>query len=248
MRILLVSVALLTFAVSLNAQALPAADEVVAKVKANAFQSYTSLPDFICTERISSTSEEKGRFIEHRTIDSLFASARVNDGAGRFSIQESRELRAIDGKLAEKNAKMPKAPYLVTGMAVSGAIMVFGVNGAYTYRAVGFEKAGDISALKIEFDTKPGQTTITGNIGRISSGVVLVDMESMQPVHIEFRSKNSDGFFSEDFTLVTLDQKAYWLPRTVKAEMKDKDTTLTFVAEYSDCRKFQVSAQIKTVP
>jgi hypothetical protein len=247
MRILPIPLVLLALAVSLNAQTLPSADEVVAKVKANAFQSYTSLPDFVCTERITSTSAEKGRFIEHRAIESLFSSTRVNSGSGYFSIQESREIRAIDGKLAEKNAKMPKVPYLVTGMAVSGAIMVFGTDAARSYKALGLEKTGDISALRIAFDTKPGQTAITGKIGRASSGAVLVDMESMQPVHIEFRSKDPDGFFSEDFKLVTLDQKAYWLPRTVQAEMKNKDTTLTFVAEYIDCRKFEVSVQIKPI-
>ena len=53
---------------------------------------------------------------------------------------------------------------------------------------------------------------------------------------------------SADFQSIQIEQNAYWLPRLVKAEaLTEKNETATYVAEYTDCRKFEVTVKIRPV-
>ena len=52
-----------------------------------------------------------------------------------------------------------------------------------------------------------------------------------------------------DFQSIEIDGNPYWLPRLVKAEATTaKNESLTYIAEYTDCKKFEVRVEIRPVP
>src|SRR4030095_9682139 len=84
---------------------------------------WNSLPDFVCKERIVSSTVEKGKTKEQHVIESVFLAQRKTktqkDETRLYSIVEYREVTAIDNKAAPKNAKMPSAPLLFDGLAAN---------------------------------------------------------------------------------------------------------------------------------
>lgn len=214
-------------------------------------QVWNSLPDFVCKERIVSRTVEKGKTKEQRVLESVFMAQRKTqtraDGVPVYSIVESRELTAIDGKPA-KDQKIPSAPLLFEGLAAnilfvadvprSHVSFIEGLEGRLTMR-IGFATRNSREFLQLEFPA-----AVTG---------VQFDMEAAKTLHVESRFGALHGGsgipVSADFQSIEIDGKAYWLPRLVKAEtVIAKDSTATYTAEYSDCKKFNVSVQIRAVP
>jgi hypothetical protein len=75
--------------------------DILEGVSKNVKESQASLPDFLCNERVTSTTYRSGKKRDQKTVESI------------YSIQQSREHReilAIDGKPAKKGAKMPGLP------------------------------------------------------------------------------------------------------------------------------------------
>jgi hypothetical protein len=77
-------------------------DEVVAAVSKNVDTFWNQLPDFICNEKITSTSFESGKIRDQKIVESIFTSSRKSG--------PQRQITSIDGKPAKKNAKMPDLP------------------------------------------------------------------------------------------------------------------------------------------
>jgi hypothetical protein len=214
-------------------------------------QVWNSLPDFVCKERIVSSTVEKGKTRQQRVLESVFMAQRKSqtraDGVPVYSIVESRELTAIDGKRA-KDKKIPSAPLLFDGLAANILFVadvpryqisrIEGLEGRLTIR-IGFTTANSREFLQLEFPA-----AVSG---------VQIDTQSTKTLHVESRFGTLHGGrgvpVSADFQSIELDGKAYWLPRLVKAEaVISKDTTATYTAEYTDCKKFEVSIQIRAVP
>src|SRR5437667_11059719 len=102
-------------------------NEVLGPVSQNVKEFQDLLPDFVCNERITSTRFDSGKMRKERVVDSIFTgiqrSSRENQV--RFAFVESREVVAIDGKLAPKGAPFPKLPYRFAGGFSSLLIMTF---------------------------------------------------------------------------------------------------------------------------
>src|SRR4051812_15189148 len=76
-----------------------AVSEVVAAVSKNVEEFWKMLPDFVCDEKITSTTYSSGKVREQKIVESIFTSSRKNGS--------QREIKSINGKPAKKNAKMP---------------------------------------------------------------------------------------------------------------------------------------------
>jgi hypothetical protein len=100
------AITLLSVLVLQSSTAIPSND-VVTAVSRNVQEFRDLLPDFVCTERITSAASEAGKVRSQKTVDSIFSIQKW---------REHREVTAIDGKPAKKNGKLPRLPANITGV------------------------------------------------------------------------------------------------------------------------------------
>lgn len=229
-------------------------------VRRNIIRFRDTLPDFICSEKITSRVFENGKMSKQKVIESLFTWMRKAAQPTSKMMVESREVLAIDGKPVRKGTKMPDAPFLPKEPTVNTLFILFAGDAGvapffYNYKVTGRENVGDLSALRIEFEQmKPLVESI-----RIA-GTAWIDLEFMHAVRTEFhplgfaRSSVMDDFDAystlTDYAKVEIDGKPFWLPKSVKVEGTQRKSgnsngyVARYLAEYANCRRFDVSVEI----
>ena len=211
-------------------------------------QIWSSLPDFVCNEKIVSSLVENGKTKEQRAIESVFMIQRkTKEGTAIHSIVESRELTTIGKKPAAKNAKLPELPLSFDGLAAN-ILFISDVPG-YRPGATG-DLEGRLS-VRIAFSTRKSQEFVQLEFPAVIMGA-QIDTQSSGALHVENRLaslQRAGGVpVSADFQSVVIDGKPYWLPRQVRAQAATgKNQNAVYVAEYTNCRKFEVTTQIRPV-
>jgi hypothetical protein len=265
--------ALLALGLPLLSQALwgrqsPSADEALARIHENVGRFETSLPDFLCDERITSRETEDGKTKSETVTDSIFVGTQHKNK--NFTFTESREIMAVNGKKVSKGTTL-RGPYFYLGGFSSILVTVFGPKWApyHDYKVVGMETVAGRTLLAIEFATKEGQTAIRQTfthkgqppnqanvLASKYTGKAWIDPQSMQVVRLERHDLNlpptvRSVVISTEYAVVTIDGKPFWMPKTMRAEnveslRKSKPPADQLcIAEYSNYRKFDVSIGIK---
>src|SRR5262245_22366675 len=147
MRSGLLTVWLFLFVLPLHAQSELSLRDVLPKVRSNVQESWRSLPDFVCTEKITSEAFENGSRSKRIVIESLFTATRKQDQDG-YSMVESREVIAVDGKAVRKGTAVPSAPLLPDG---STANLLFA---SFVLDAHDYKQVANGPLLLIEFASK----------------------------------------------------------------------------------------------
>jgi hypothetical protein len=227
-------------------------DDVVAAVSKNVEQFQNQLPDFVCNERITSSTFESGKVRERRTVEAVFSESRKRG--------EQRDIRAIDETPAKKNAKMPPLPAYFdvgfSGLLVTAFSPVILRMHNYSLDP----KPGEPGRILLQFETRRDQNdlqwTLNGDKRVVrDTGNVWIDSASMQVSHLERHFLNLPRslarlVITSDYGPVTIDEKQFWLPKTFQAEgenpIRNKTLTFLYTAEYADCQKF--TADIRLVP
>ena len=225
-------------------------DEVVAAVSKNVDTFWNQLPDFICNEKITSTSFESGLIREQKIVESIFTSSRKSG--------PQRQITTIDGKPAKKNAKMPDLPVnwnVNFGFAVQSTF----TPSILKYHNYSFgPKAAEDGKLNISFETKKEQQGIKWNLAGKNliardAGTAWIDTATSQLTQIErnfFNLPNSLSRMSasSEYGPVTIGPNTFWLPKYVRMESVERDLRKSgvYLAEYRNCRKF--GAEVTLVP
>jgi hypothetical protein len=215
--------------------------ETLAAVSLNVKESRDVLPDFLCDEKVTSTQFKDGKKQDQKIVESI------------FSIQQSREHRqilAVDGKPAKKGAKMPGLPVNIAGSFNYMILATFSPQSLQWYEFAPGQKAEALRRMVVQFETKKDQKEMVWNINGTAlaahdTGQAWIDTASMQVVRLERNLLNLKGNPSK--WKITIDQapfvigeKEFWLPKTFLTEITERDPrrTGTFVAEYTNCKKF----------
>lgn len=220
------------------------------------------LPDFVCNERVTSTEFESGRMRKQRVVDSIFTGVQRSsqDNRVRFAFAESREVVAIDGKPARKGTPFPKLPYQFAGGFSSLLITTFATDNLqyHDYTIADRYKSEGTDALLVRFATKEGQQTLRSvfqgaQLVAKDVGAAWIDSKSFHVLRLLRQSLNLPPGFTRstataDYSPVTIDEKQFWMPTKIRAEVTERNSeaTVSYVAEYSDCRRF--TADIKLLP
>jgi hypothetical protein len=246
----------------------PSADEALARIHENVGRFETSLPDFLCDERITSREVEDGKTKSETVTDSIFVGTQHKNK--NFTFTESREILAVNGKKVSKGSAL-RGPYFYLGGFSSILVTVFGPKWApyHDYKVAGMETVAGRTLLAVEFATKEGQTAIRQTfthkgqqpnqadvLASRYTGKAWIDPQSMQVVRLERHDLNLPStvrslVISTEYALVTIDGKPFWMPKSMRAEnveslRKSKPPADQLcVAEYSNYRKFDVSIGIK---
>jgi hypothetical protein len=231
-----------------------AADEVLARVNTSMRALWATLPEFVCTETITSIQWDKGKLQEEHRVESTLTY--VRDEKSVTEIREVRETTAIDGKPAGPKTKLPKAlrvrmsDDLVTPLLFSRFITP---PQNTTYRLAGFEEVAGRRAIRIEFTAPPPRQRGTFRVVSTVGGSMLIDAETMRLIQIEHHSADSKLIISGEFHTVQIGDGAYWLPRAVTQEVLGpllldafitSKRTSKYSAAFSGCRKFDVAVRI----
>jgi hypothetical protein len=214
---------------------------------------WTSLPDFVCKERIVSRTLNKGnKAKEQRVIESIFTAQRKEqvrpDGTKVYSVVESREPITIDGKRAAGTAQIPASPLFFDGLAAN----ILFIADVPRYQASSAGILDGRLSMRIGFTTKNSREFLQMEFPAAVSNVQIAS-QSSKTLHVENRLGSLHGGsgipVSADFQSLDIDGNQYWVPRFVKADsLTAKNETLSYTAEYTDCKKFNVKVEIHPLP
>jgi hypothetical protein len=255
---------LITAMLLLQSAVLPAprsVDEVLSAVSGNVKEFQELLPDFVCNEKITSTAYESGKVKDLRTVDSIFTAVQTPSRGprnGNLAFTETREVAAIDGRPVQKGTRMPPLPLAMFGGFSALLSMTFSTENL-KYQHYELDKTpGDGGRLVLHFATKEDQRTLRtflngeGLINK-DTGTAWIDAGSMQVARLERDFFSLPRAFRQlrntvDYGPTTIGDRQFWLPRSMRSDVTDRDAkkTKTFLAEYSDCKRF--IADIKLVP
>jgi hypothetical protein len=236
-------------------------DEVLASVSRNVNDFQDLLPDFVCDERITSTAYESGKIRKMKMVNSIFTaiqkpSYRLDTGSLAFT--ENREITAIDRRSVRKGTKMPPLPVGMFGGFSSLLTMTFSPKtlDVHTYKLE--QELDQNGRLVVHFRTKENQQSLRSILNGEylidnDTGTAWIDVQKMQVVRLErdfLRLPRNVKWLrdSVDYGPVSIGGREFWLPHTMRsdAEAWDAKYTTTFLAEYTNCKKFV--ADIKIVP
>src|SRR5262249_44797816 len=214
------------------------------------------LPDFVCSEKITSMRMDSGRVTSQKIVESIFTSLQTPQRGLAFT--ESRDVVTIDGKPVRPGTSMPRLPFGMGGGFGSLLTMTFSPANikVHDYEVPDTEKL-DSGMVFIRFRTKPGQR----QLGEILNGhafysndigKALIDVRTMQVLRLERQSLDNPPPFASnstavDYGPVTIGDREFWMPQMVRSEVVERNPKKTglYTAEYTDCRKFTATVEIK---
>jgi len=235
----------------------PSLSEIIEGVSQRVREFEELLPVFVCSEKITSNRTDSGKITSQKTVESVFTSLQSPHSALAFA--ESRDVTAIDGKQVRPGTAMPRLPYGMGGGFGSLLAMTFSPANTrvHDYEIAAAELQQDSKTILIRFRTKPGQRQL-GEIlnGRHfysnDVGKALIDIRSMQVLRLERQSLDNPPPFASNlmvvaYSPVTIGEREFWMPQYVRSEVVERNPkkTALYVAEYTDCRKFSATVQIK---
>jgi hypothetical protein len=221
--------------------------EVLAGISKNIKESQASLPDFLCNEKVTSTTYRSGKKLDEKIVESI------------FSIQKSREHReilAIDGKAAKKGAKMPGLPVNIRGSFNYMITATFLPDMLEWHTFIQAVEEG--SRLVVQYETKRDQRNIFWDINgdpkvARDTGKAWIDPVAMQVARFERNLLNICQMSAWKITIeqspFTIGDRQFWLPKSFLTEVtwSDPRNTGTFLAEYSNCKKFTTDIRIRVL-
>jgi len=219
---------------------------ILGSVSQNVKKGHDSLPDFLCNEKVTSTTIRSGKVHDQKTVESI------------YSIQQSRENRevlTIDGKSAKRNAKMPGLPVNING-SFNFAVFVT-LSPEWLQRHDFAQTPEETGLIVLEYETKKAQKDLMWDINGTrkvahDTGKAWIDSKAMQVARIERNLLNIGDFTAWKITIeqapFVIGDSEFWLPKSFLTEITEKDPrkTGTFLAEYSNCKKFTAEITIRT--
>ncbi len=247
-----------------HSQSVPKLGQILPRIQQHVKEFESSLPDFICDEKITSKELMGGTTIHETDIDSTFRGTQNRDKNpdGKYEpFTEWRDIQTIDGRPAPKGQQLT-GPFLFGGGFSSILDEIFSAKNSqyFNYKVIGADKVDDKAAVVLKFETKKDQNALlhrelfgTQYVMK-GSGKAWIDLSSMNVLRLELQYLDPpmpEGVLTlaVDYGPVVIDGKTFWMPRTVTAEQTVPNPKMPvggqYVAEYSNYQEFKVSVRIK---
>ncbi|MBZ5494096.1 MAG: hypothetical protein LAO76_24500 [Acidobacteriia bacterium] len=247
-----------------HSQPMPKLGQILPRVQDHVKEFESSLPDFICDEKITSKELMGGTTIHETDIDSTFRGTQNRDKNpdGKYEpFTEWRDIQTIDGRPAPKGQQLT-GPFLFGGGFSSILVEIFSPENSryFNYKVIGTDKVDKKTAVLIKFETKKDQQALLhrelfgSQYVMKGSGKAWIDPSSMNVLRLEIQYLDPpmpEGVLSlaVDYAPVVIQKKTFWMPRTVTAEQTIPNPRVPvggqYVAEYSNYQEFKVSVKIK---
>jgi outer membrane lipoprotein-sorting protein len=249
------SILAIVLMLSPGAQQNPSLESIMDRVSRNVQEFQNSLPDYTCTEKLVKNSALRlaPGMPQSQTMVSIVTGTRVSRGGETYFLA-SRQTQSVSGR---GNGMVDL--WSTLGDDVSRVFAPHNLR-SNNYSFARRQYLRGIPAFVIDFETKPGQssesrggTLLQGGNPRLTmKGRAWIDSNSMQVLRLEFVEKLPvqrgsallfDMKTSADYGSVDIGGRPFWLLTKI---VKD-DRGSEWIAEYSDCRKFEVTSEIRPV-
>jgi hypothetical protein len=258
-------VAFLGFSSALCAQRAkaPTLQEILQRLEANLNHYDTGLPSLFCDENVVSSRAERGSRDQDTITDSVFRLKRTSKPDHTTTLEESREIKTVDGKPA--TSQQVEGPTLLSG-AFEGGLAVVSLNQTtcmnYTLQRINKNRPAEPYVVRFANVLTP-QNTADCLLQEKSSGRVLIDPASMQITHLEFNTPRHtilhEGTFTSavvgkwtvtvDYAPVQLGGETFWLPSRITSRASAgsgtfHETVWSFKATYRNYHRLDVTWRI----
>jgi hypothetical protein len=245
----------------------PTLDDILSALENNLHHYDTGVPSFFCDEHVVSTMAP-GPKKQNATTESTFRLKRVLNPDHKTTLEESREVKTIDGHPASGDEFV--VPALVRG-AFSGGLSIVSLSQKtcmhYTLEPI--KPNSPREPYVVEFSSLPSNERPTNCLlQEDGSGRIFIDpgtmeikrMELAAPHHTVFAAtKTANGFnippiigawdLSVDYSPILLGGQSFWLPATITSSTISTSgvpskTVWSFLATYRNYHKLEVTSRI----
>ncbi|MDW5265677.1 MULTISPECIES: hypothetical protein [Acidobacteriaceae] len=245
----LLGVLLLPAAALAQTASSPTLNDVLQQLDNNLHRYDAQVPDFYCSEHVVS-SLTYGNTHQISVNDSIFRLKRVTHPSGITTLDESRETKAVNGAVAEKQIQ---GPTTLSGV-FSGGLDVVSLD-QQSCMSYALEPTKPGKPYVIQFATLPGKHD-NCLLTEESNGRVFIDPATMQvkrlelvvPHHIIVPQTVGAWRITIVYAPMLLDGRTFWMPTTIASTAdstyEGTETEWAFNAAYSNYHKLEVSFRI----
>jgi hypothetical protein len=244
-------------------QKAPTLGEILQRLEVNLNHYDADVPSVFCDEHVVSSRVVPHERDLYTTTDSVFRLKRVPQGEDTTTLQESREVKTVDGRPA--GSQIVEAPALLTGIFEGGlAVVSVGQTSCMNYKLERGKEAGEI-VVRFATLLTPSNTSDC-LLQEKSKGRVVIDAASMQVKHLEIETPKhvidaGDGDteaevarreLTVEYAPVLLGTETFWMPSAIGMRAVSGvgfDTTVwTFQATYRNYHRLEVKSRIVGKP
>jgi len=247
----------------------PTLDQILNRLEANLAHYDARLPSLFCDERVVS-KVFPGQPRQDTVTDSIFRVKRVLNPDRTTALDESRDVRAVNGKPAA--SQDIAGPTILSG-AFEGALAIVSASQSvcmnYTLDVNARRRRNDPQApyiIRFASVITPRNSAACllqeegkGRAFIDPATVQIARMELTTPHHIispetvYYSATTGDRVLSVDYAPVQLDGEAFWLPATITSTVTSGRGTFhaitwTFKATYRNFHKLEVTSRILPTP
>jgi hypothetical protein len=240
----------------------PTLNEILGQLEANLNRYDAAVPNFFCDEHAISSRIEPNLRDENTTIDSTFRLKRIHNQDHTTTLEESREVKRVDGKPA--NSQDADIPTTLNGM-FEGGLAVVSLNQTacmnYKLRRINKNHRGEPYVVGFATVLTP-QNSESCFFNEESKGRAIIDPVSMQVARIEINTPHhlvrEGGSFSRpvvgkrefniDYAPVPLGEQIFWMPSEITMRITSGSgfdrIIWTFQASYRNYHRLEVKSRI----
>jgi hypothetical protein len=237
----------------------PTVDEILERLETNLNHYDRDLPSLFCEEHATSQMEPDGRDRDTVT-DSMFRLKRTAGPDHASSLQESREIRSVNGKAA--TSQDMEGPSLVSGVFEGGLAVVSADQKVCMKYTLERRKRDEPYVVRFATAITP-ENSAACLLQEKSEGRAVIDPQSMQITHLELITPHhvivhgspyaspviGKRTLTVDYAPVVLGGQTFWLPsaisqRSVGGANTFHVTVWTYEASYRNCHRLEVTSRI----
>ena len=236
-------------------------ESVLERLEANLNDYDTRVPSFFCDEHVVSR-KSPGPRTQDTVTDSVFRLRRITNRDGTSALDESREVKVVNGHRAESQELT--GPSIVSGAFEGGlAVVSLSQQECMRYTLERGRKA-PAGSYVVQFETLPHPRDASKCLlTEPSKGEAVVDAATMQIAHLALRVPHhviSEGemrrekvkaewLLSVDYAPVTLEGRTFWMPSVIESHNTVGAGTFhpvvwSYTASYRNYHKLEVSSRI----
>jgi hypothetical protein len=233
-------------------------EEVLKQLEENLNEYRHSVPDLSCKEHVVSSME--GRRLHKVTVsDSTFRLRKLRNEDGLVEFEESRVLRAVDGKVPANDSDTLSGPAVLSGVFSDGLQVVSSeFRGCYQYTMHRAREGHAHEMLLVDFSDLPKDkravecppfegTRGQAAIDPVSMHVLQLEKTTPDPNHPLGRT--ATWKWKVDYAPVQLQGETFWMPRAIHSMSRTDDGMYewNFEGTYKDYHLFHVESRIMPV-
>jgi hypothetical protein len=233
-------------------------EEVLDRLEANLSEYRHSVPDLFCSEHVVSSIEDR-RTRTATVTDSTFRLRKLKNEDGAVEFEESRVVRAVDGKVPVSEVQPLSGPAVLSGVFSDGLQVVSReVRGCYNYTQRPGRAGHPHDKLIIDFENLPREKrSVECPPFEITKGSATIDPVTMHVLQLEKTTPDlsrplgraATWKWTVNYAPIQVSGHTFWMPQRIQSTTRTDDGVFTwdFIGTYRGYHLFHAEAHIVPV-